>query len=152
MSDDDIGSTEFENPSPSWKASTAVWRDMPTKSETGTISGIVTAAWPVPDTITQFINDWHKNIPTAFIEFGSTPTIFTMPYTIVSRILASLKITSTVLAIPIMRHPTTIPFAPSPNSIAILLGPYPFTNPQIIPMKINSADISSKYQPSLDNP
>ena len=36
-----IGSTEFENPSPSWKASTAVWRDMPTRSETGTISGIV---------------------------------------------------------------------------------------------------------------
>ena len=125
---------------------------MPTRSETGTISGIVTAAWPVPDTITQFINDWHKNIPTALIEFGSTPTIFTMPYTIVSRIHASLKMTSTVLAIPIMRQPTTIPLAPSPNSFAILLGPYPFTNPQTIPMKINSADISSKYQPSLDNP
>ena len=44
ISDDDIGSTELENPSPNWNASTDVCLDIPTRSETGTISGIVTAA------------------------------------------------------------------------------------------------------------
>ena len=36
ISDDDIGSTELEKPSPSWNARTAVWREIPTRSDTGT--------------------------------------------------------------------------------------------------------------------
>ena len=51
-------------------------------------------------------------MPTALIEPGITLTILTIPYTIVSRILASLNITSTVRAIPIIRHPTIMPLAP----------------------------------------
>ena len=79
ISDDDIGSTELEKPSPNWNASTAVCLDTPTRSDTGIIRGIVTAACPVPDTITQLISDWHINIPTAFIEPGKKFTRLTIP-------------------------------------------------------------------------
>ena len=76
---EEVGRTELENPSPNWNASSAVCLDTPTRSDTGIISGIVTAACPVPDTITQLISDWHINIPTAFIEPGKKFTRLTIP-------------------------------------------------------------------------
>ena len=47
---------------------------MPIRSATGTIRGMVTAAWPVPEVMTQFTKDWAKNIPTAFKDCGSVFT------------------------------------------------------------------------------
>ena len=41
-----VGIIMFDNPSPNMKASTAVWRDIPNKSDIGVINGIETKACP----------------------------------------------------------------------------------------------------------
>ena len=63
---EEVGRTELENPSPNWNARTAVCLVIPIRSATGTINGMVTAACPAPDVMTQFTSDCAKNIPTAF--------------------------------------------------------------------------------------
>ena len=45
----EAGVTMFGRRSPHGYAGTAVWRLMPSRSASGAISGIVTAAWPDPD-------------------------------------------------------------------------------------------------------
>jgi len=50
----EVGMIWFENPSPHVKANTAVCLVIPSRSESGAIKGIVTAACPDPDGIKKF--------------------------------------------------------------------------------------------------
>ncbi len=46
----------LEMPSPKWKARTVVWRVMPSRSDNGTMIGIVVTAIPVPE-VSEDIHD-----------------------------------------------------------------------------------------------
>src|SRR6056297_760095 len=59
-----VGQIRFENPSPNWKASTAICLFIPMRSDNGAIMGIVVAAWPDPEGTRKFITVWKRSIPT----------------------------------------------------------------------------------------
>ena len=48
--------------SPNWKARMASWRVTPTKSASGAMIGMVSAACPVPLWMKKLITDWITNI------------------------------------------------------------------------------------------
>ena len=52
-----VGMIMLLKPSPEVKANTAVWRVMPSMSDSGAISGMLTAAWPDPDGISRLSVD-----------------------------------------------------------------------------------------------
>ena len=54
----DVGTIIFVKPSPNWKANTAVCLVTPTISAKGAIIGIVSAAYPDPETTKKLKTDW----------------------------------------------------------------------------------------------
>jgi len=60
-----VGIMRFEKPSPGIKASTAVCLEIFSRSEGGTIKGMVTSACPDAEGIKSFNTAWKKNIPEA---------------------------------------------------------------------------------------
>ena len=51
-----VGQKRLENPSPNWKASTAICLLMLSKSASGIMSGIDVTACPLPEGIKRFID------------------------------------------------------------------------------------------------
>lgn len=148
----EVGMIEFVKPSPNWNAITAVCLVIPNKSDSGIIIGIVAEACPLPEGIKKFIIICTIYIPITDKALGKALIAFAKLYTTVSMINPSVITIKIPRATPTTSAPKAIDFAPTTNSLAILLGPRPPIKPLIIPMARKVEPISTIYQPYLNTP
>ncbi len=91
-------------PSPNWKACTATWRVMPTRSAMGTIRGITMAAWPEPEGTRTLMRTLMMTMKPAPKTEPIMATGILRTLTMVSMTLPLLRITATALAKPVTRE------------------------------------------------
>ena len=147
-----VGQKRLEKPSPNWKARTAIWRLISSRSASGTISGMTMTARPELEEMRKFIIVWKKNIAQTVTIFGIPSMCVAKKLHIVSIIWPSWRT---------MRIPRASPMAKAAKSISLEMltkasqvcpTDILLTKPTTSIMTMNIAESSEKYQPRVIAP
>ena len=142
-----MGQRTLERPSPNWKARIEVWREIPTRSASGAIMGILVTACPEPEGIRKLIRVWTISIAMEESHPGRFVKGIESPYTTVSIIWPDWRMTRIPLAIPIMRQATAISLNPLAIFSAMVFGPHPIIKELTTPMIRKVVAISPNPHP-----